>query len=77
MHGNIVTCWTGAYSHHSGPSILRKLMELKWSVPEYQDKWIPRLAIRDHMDGSRLAEVWVESGLLGQVTVDHVLAGKA
>ncbi len=65
-----------------------RLMELKWSVPEYQDTLIPRLgglhvsmnflkAIGDHMNGSGLAEVWVESGLLGQGTVERVLTGKA
>lgn len=63
-------------------------MELKWSVPEYKNKLIPRLgglhvsmnflkAIGDHMNGSELAEVWVESGLLGQGPVELVLAGKA
>jgi len=65
-----------------------RLMELKWRVPEYQNKLIPRLgglhismnflkAIADHMDGSGLAEVWVDSGLLGQGTVELVRAGKA
>ena len=65
-----------------------KLIELKWCVPEYRNKLIPRLgghhismnflkAIGDHMDGSGLAEVWVESGLLGQGTVERILAGKA
>ena len=34
-------------------------------------------AIGDHMDESGLAEVWVESGLLGQDTVELVRAGKA
>ena len=63
-------------------------MGLKWSVPEYQNKLIPRLggfhismnflkAIGDHMDGSGLTEVWVECGLLGQGTVELVLSGKA
>ena len=53
-----------------------KLMELKWSIPEYQNRLIPRLgglhismnflkAIGDHMSGSGLAEIWVESGLFG------------
>ena len=65
-----------------------KLIELKWCVPEYRNKLIPRLgglhismnflkAIGDHMDGSGLAEVWVESGLLGQGTVERILARKA
>ena len=65
-----------------------KLMELKWAVPEYQNKLIPRLGglhvamnflktTGDHMDSSGLAEVWVESGLLGQGTLERVLVGKA
>lgn len=65
-----------------------RLIKLKWSVPVYQDKLIPRLgglhisvmflkAIGDHRNGSGLARVWVESGLLGQGTVVLVLAGKA
>lgn len=65
-----------------------KLMELKWSVEEYRDKLIPRLgglhtamnflkAIGDHMAGSGLAEVWLESGLLGEGAVQLVLTGKA
>lgn len=65
-----------------------KLMELKWSVEEYQDKLIPRLgglhtamnflkAIGDHMAGSGLAEVWLESGLLGEGAVQLVMFGKA
>ena len=65
-----------------------KLMELKWSVEEYQDKLIPRLgglhtamnflkAIGDHMAGSGLAEVWLEAGLLGEGAVQLVLSGKA
>lgn len=48
-----------------------RLMELKWPVPEYQNKLIPRLgglhvsmnflkAIGSHMDSCGLAEAWVE-----------------
>ena len=65
-----------------------KLMELKWSVEEYQEKLIPRLGglhtamnflktIGDHMAGSGLAEVLLESGLLGEGAVQLVLSGKA
>ncbi|KAJ8868589.1 hypothetical protein PR048_030127 [Dryococelus australis] len=65
-----------------------RLMELKLSVPEYQEKLILRLgsvhismtftkATGQHMGGSALAEVWLESGLLGQCAVEFVLAGKA
>ena len=63
-------------------------MELKWSLPQFQDKLIPRLgglhvsmnflkAIGDHMNGSGLAGVWGEMGLLGPGVVELVLAGKA
>ena len=63
-------------------------MELKWSLPQYQDKLIPRLgglhvsmnflnAIGDHMNGSGLADVWGEMGLLGPGAVELILAGKA
>ncbi|XP_063763531.1 uncharacterized protein LOC134880508 [Eleginops maclovinus] len=65
-----------------------KLMELKWCVEEYQGKLIPRLGglhiamnflktIGDHMAGSGLAEVWLESGLLGEGAVMLVMSGKA
>ena len=65
-----------------------KLMELKWSVEEYRDKLIPRLGglhtamnflkdVGDHMAGSSLAEVWLESGLLGEGAVQLVVSGKA
>ena len=65
-----------------------KLMELKWSVEEYKEKLIPRLGglhtamnflkvIGDHMAGSGLAEVWIESGLLGEGAAHLVLSGKA
>ncbi len=65
-----------------------KLMELKWAVPEYHTLLIPRLGglhismnflktIGDHMNGSGLAEVWIEGGLLGQGTAERVLSGKA
>ena len=63
-------------------------MELKWYLPQYQDKFIPRLgglrvsmnflkAIGDHMNGSGLADVWGEMGLLGPGALELVLAGKA
>lgn len=65
-----------------------KLMELKWCVEEYQDKLYPRLgglhtamnflkAIGDHMAGSGLAEVWLESGILGEGAIQLVMSGKA
>ena len=54
-----------------------RLLELKWSHPQYQDKLIPRLgglhvsmnflkAIRDHMNGSGLDVVWGRWDCLGR-----------
>ena len=34
-------------------------------------------AIEQHMEGSRLAETWVEAGIIGQNTTVQVMAGKA
>jgi hypothetical protein len=57
-------------------------------VPEYQDKLVVLLGglhismcflktIGDHMNGSGLAETWVESDLLGPNATEHVINGKA
>ena len=65
-----------------------RLMELKWSVADYKEKLIPRLGglhiamnflkvIGDHMAGSGIAELWLESGLLGEGAIQLVLSGKA
>ena len=65
-----------------------KLMDLKWNVPEYKDKLIPRLGglhismnylkvIGQHMKDSGLVDAWVDSGILGAGTADHVMTGKA
>ena len=65
-----------------------KLMELKWAIPHYNGKLIPRLGglhismnflkvIGEHMEGSGLAEAWVESGLLAPGPVQLVLGGKS
>ena len=65
-----------------------KLMELKWTIPQYREKLIPRLGglhtsmaflnvIGQHMQCSGLAEAWVESGLLGPVAVEKAMAGKS
>ncbi len=54
-----------------------RLMELKWYLPQYQDKLIPRLgglhvsmnflkAIWDHVNGSRLADVWGRWDCMGR-----------
>ena len=55
-----------------------KLMDLKWSVPEYRERLVPRMVglhiamnfmkcIGDHMSGSGLYELWMECELLGPV----------
>ena len=52
-------------------------MELKWCISEYQNKLFPRLgglhismnflkAIGEHMSGSGLKDVWVESNVLAE-----------
>ena len=68
-------------------AVYSKIMELKWSVPEYRDKLIVRLGglhtamifmcvIGKHMRSSGLREAWVESGLLGPGVTERVLIGK-
>ena len=63
-------------------------MELKWGVTEYMDKLFPKLGglhiamnflkvIGDHMNGSGLEEIWLESGRLGPCRIKQVLSGKA
>ena len=58
-------------------SLYYRLMELKWSLPQYQDKLIPRLgglhvsmnflkAIGDHMNGSGLDVVWGRWDCMGR-----------
>ena len=65
-----------------------KLMELKWSVPEYKDILIPRLGglhtamnfqgcLGQHMQDSGLGEIWTESGLLGDNSVQQIMVGKS
>jgi hypothetical protein len=65
-----------------------KLMDLKWTIPEYKDKLIPRLCglhismnflkvIGQHTKDCGLAEAWAEAGILGSSTIEHVMAGKA
>lgn len=55
-----------------------KLMDLKWSVPEYRDILVPRMGglhiamnfmkcIGDHMSGSGLYELWMVCELLGPI----------
>ena len=57
-----------------------KLMELKWSLPEYKDILIPRLGglytamnsqecLGQHMQDSGSGEIWTKSDLLGDNSV--------
>ena len=65
-----------------------KLMELKWSVQEYQQKIIPRLdglhvsmnfqrVIGEHINGCGLVKAWIESNLLGPVSAEKAWQGKS
>ena len=62
-------------------------MDLKWSVPRYKDSVFLRLGglhiamnfmkcIGDHMNGSGLHGICVESDLLGPIATEQVLSGK-
>ena len=64
-----------------------KLMELKWHHPKLKNKLIPRMGafhiclnflkvIRDHMDGSGLKELLIESGVFGEGAASQVMSGK-
>ena len=64
-----------------------KLLELKWSVEDYNEVLIPCLGglhvamnflgvIGRHMNDSGLVEVWVESDLLGTNAAHQVITGK-
>lgn len=65
-----------------------KLMDLKWTIPEYKDKLIPRLGglhismnflkvVGQHTKDCGLADAWEEAGILGRSTIEHVMSGKA
>lgn len=65
-----------------------KLMELKWTKPEYQDFLVVRLGglhtalkflqvIGKLMQSSGLEDVWTESNCLGPKTAEHVLSGSS
>ena len=67
-------------------ALFPQLMKLKWSVPAYKDRLIPRLGglhtllnflkvIGQHMQDSGLADVWIESGLMGPNATDQALSG--
>ena len=64
-----------------------KLMDLKWCVDDYREKLIVRMGglhiamnflktIGDHMEGSGIDSIWVESGLLGPNATYEALSGK-
>lgn len=57
-----------------------KLMDLKWSVPAYKDRLIPRMGgLHIAMNFQKvigLAEIWVESGILGPNSTERAMAGK-
>ncbi len=90
MHANIPPTESGTYSNNVtvDQALYCKLIELKWLIPEYQCKLIPRLGglhiatnfqkcIGQYMDGSGLSEIWLESGNLGPDPVELVLSVKA
>lgn len=65
-----------------------RLVELRWSNPLYRERVVLRMgglhislnfltAIGQHMNGSGLYEVWVESGLFGEGTALKVLNGRS
>ena len=64
------------------------LMELKLTVPQYRDVLIPRLGglhismnflkvLGQHTADSRLADMWIESGILGPNSAEKALNGKS
>ncbi len=65
-----------------------KLMDLKWNVADYKDKLILRLGglhismnflkvIGQQVKDCGLAEAWLDAGILGCSTIEHVMMGKA
>ena len=65
-----------------------KLVEMQWSSEVFKERIILRMGglhiamnflhtIGRHMSGSGLAEIWLESGILGEVSIKKVLEGKA
>ncbi|CAG9814726.1 unnamed protein product [Phaedon cochleariae] len=65
-----------------------KLLELRWSSPEFKERIILRMGglhiamnflhtIGQHMAGSGLSEIWLESGILAEGSATKVLEGKA
>jgi hypothetical protein len=63
-------------------------MDLKWTIPEYKERQIPRLGkllismnflmvIGQRTKDCGLAEAWAEAGFLGSSTIVVVMTGKA
>ena len=83
MYAHIRKAWAKIHSSISVDQALYfKLIDLKWSVPRYKDSVFPRLGglhiamnfmkcIGDHMNGSGLHEIWVESDLLGPIATEQ------
>ena len=75
-------------STRADQALFYKIMELRWSIPEYGEKLVMRLGglhismnslkvIGQHMKCSGLVEVWVESGIFGPDSADNVMTGKS
>jgi hypothetical protein len=63
-----------------GQALYCKLMESKWTIPRLGGLHILMnflKVIGNHMEGSGLSEVWVESGLLAPGLAQLVFNGKA
>ena len=76
MHVHINRVSTRVLCNYVDQALFYKIMELRWSIPEYGEKLVMRLGglhismnslkvIGQHMKCSGLVEVWVESGILG------------
>jgi hypothetical protein len=63
-------------------------MELKWTIPQYKDLLIPRLGglhtamnflkvLGQHTADSGLADVWIDSGILGPNSTEKAMGGKS
>ena len=88
MHVHINRVSTRVLCNYVDQALFYKIMELRWSIPEYGEKLVMRLGglhismnslkvIGQHMKCSGLVEVWVESGILGPDSADNVMTGKS
>ena len=68
-------------------TLYQKLLELKWSIEEYNDMLIPCLGglhiamnmlgvMGRHMNESGLSELWIGCDLLGGNAAQHIMVGK-